>query len=395
MKLTIEGTQEELQEKREQLLKALVDEFRTLDPELATILQKAIPRREPQLKFRVLRQLHEQTKTAYKEQLQKLVDDIEAVLNTEPVQGKKVTPKPERMEKISKAKVSKEEANYIQKARDPMYACEKCRFFELKGEDICTKVEGKIAPKASCDLFKPFQKSHIPESVYSAADYVWQKGYLWARCQEAVTPENNTSKLRKGDFGDPPEKDEEPEEPGVPPPDPDIDEESGDPIIDPTTGLTPTETKEAKESGELEEEEETEKASGQVMGVVQTPYHQSDLYGDLGPQRFPVLQKGPFIGPQGGKWADPQRTIPWRGPQHKIRKKEPELDVSDPDDPLEHDHTKVIADREQKKYSDVQRELIKRGYKPADFERGGTLYGASNNELINFLESLKANNGGE
>jgi DNA-binding FrmR family transcriptional regulator len=129
----------------------------------------------------------------------------------------------------------------------------------------------------------------------------------------------------------------EPEDPSLPPPDPDYDEESGEPIIDPETGMTPSEKQEAEEQGLLEPEEpeeETEKS-----GLKRYPVkHQDDLPIEPAPDAhtfdFPastaeqvpdpypsppgptdgykIAKAGPFIGPRGGLWADAEHTIPWR-----------------------------------------------------------------------------------
>lgn len=51
---------------------------------------------------------------------------------------------------------------------------------------------------------------------------------------------------------------DEPPDPGEPPPDPDEDPETGEPIFDPQTGLSPSEAAEEKEESPEEEEQETE-----------------------------------------------------------------------------------------------------------------------------------------
>ncbi len=59
------------------------------------------------------------------------------------------------------------------------------------------------------------------------------------------------------------------------------------------------------------------------------------------------------------------------------------------DTPLAHDHTKVIADQDEKKYRE-QRDLIKRripDVSDADFDvKGGKFYGMSTNELADWYK---------
>ncbi len=42
--------------------------------------------------------------------------------------------------------------------------------------------------------------------------------------------------------------------------------------------------------------------------------------------KFVVKKAGPYIGPRGGKWADPQHTIPWRAETGRGRRRPPDLE---------------------------------------------------------------------
>jgi hypothetical protein len=53
--------------------------------------------------------------------------------------------------------------------------------------------------------------------------------------------------------------------------------------------------------------------------------------------------------------------------------------------PLQHDFTQPIAQKDGRAYRRVKSVLMKRGYTEADFEEGGTLYGYSVNELIDIV----------
>lgn len=56
-------------------------------------------------------------------------------------------------------------------------------------------------------------------------------------------------------------------------------------------------------------------------------------------------------------------------------------------EPLAHDHTKTIADKDGRAYERVKSALQKKGYSDADFAAGGTLYGHSVNQLIELSRS--------
>ena len=53
------------------------------------------------------------------------------------------------------------------------------------------------------------------------------------------------------------------------------------------------------------------------------------------------------------------------------------------------DYSKEIREKEQDKYDEVKKLMYGFGYKPKDFEEGGRWYGASTNELIDFLEKIQ------
>jgi hypothetical protein len=59
-------------------------------------------------------------------------------------------------------------------------------------------------------------------------------------------------------------------------------------------------------------------------------------------------------------------------------------------DPLDYDYTKPVADRDEKGYQRIKAVLKRRGYKDADFELGGQLYGFSTNQLLDMVREQKA-----
>lgn len=81
MKLHLEATPEELVEKGESLVETISDLLRPASPDLASALEKAIPRKEAELKFPVLRELQKKTEKEYERQMGLMLKDIGKVLD--------------------------------------------------------------------------------------------------------------------------------------------------------------------------------------------------------------------------------------------------------------------------------------------------------------------------
>lgn len=82
MRLQIEAEPNELEEKPVELVKALFEVVQSFAPELADQLSKALPRKEPELKYPVLRELQKRTAEAYSKHMQKMLKEIGLVLNS-------------------------------------------------------------------------------------------------------------------------------------------------------------------------------------------------------------------------------------------------------------------------------------------------------------------------
>lgn len=86
MKFRLEAdTTDELREKSTELLKSLYDELVDVAPEVADRLAKALPRKERELKYPVLRDLEKQTSAEYDHTLKRMLADIGKVLARGPV----------------------------------------------------------------------------------------------------------------------------------------------------------------------------------------------------------------------------------------------------------------------------------------------------------------------
>lgn len=81
MRVQLDATPQELSEKGEELIKALVRELAPVSPELAESLEKALPEKEPALKYRALRDIHKITKEEYAKTLERIHLDIAKVLS--------------------------------------------------------------------------------------------------------------------------------------------------------------------------------------------------------------------------------------------------------------------------------------------------------------------------
>lgn len=85
MRLFIEGTPEEFSEKHEELVKALSAQLEHVSPDLVEVLEKALPNKEPALKFRAMEQLRKRTSAMYRDTLDAMLKDIAKVLDGESV----------------------------------------------------------------------------------------------------------------------------------------------------------------------------------------------------------------------------------------------------------------------------------------------------------------------
>lgn len=81
MRLSLEATPQELEEKSGDLIKAVAEIIEPVDPDMSEALTKALPRKEPVLKYPVLRELQRRTQAAYEVMLDAMLKDIGKVLD--------------------------------------------------------------------------------------------------------------------------------------------------------------------------------------------------------------------------------------------------------------------------------------------------------------------------
>lgn len=85
MKLHVEATPQELLEKGTSLVKSIGNILRPVSPDLADALIKALPKKESELKFPVLREIQKQTEAEYEAQMKLMLKDIGKVLDGKPI----------------------------------------------------------------------------------------------------------------------------------------------------------------------------------------------------------------------------------------------------------------------------------------------------------------------
>lgn len=91
MRLNLEATPTELAEKGEDLIRALMETVTPFSLELAESLEKALPEKRPNLKYKALREIHARTKDEYRKTLARMTEAINRVLTeagSEPVFNK-------------------------------------------------------------------------------------------------------------------------------------------------------------------------------------------------------------------------------------------------------------------------------------------------------------------
>jgi SWI/SNF-related matrix-associated actin-dependent regulator 1 of chromatin subfamily A len=81
-------------------------------------------------------------------------------------------------------------------------------------------------------------------------------------------------------------------------------------------------------------------------------------------------QKGPFIGPRGGKWADPEHTIPWKEEEHGYQDKGDRYSDEEAENKLD-----VIGDRLYEHQAINPREIDDTGFNRIDMERWRSVSG--------------------
>lgn len=100
MRVKVEATVDELEQRSDELIKALAEQLRDFDPDLSDALEKAAQGGSvvaDTLQYRVLRDLKAITTAEYKRQLQGMVTDITAVMEA-PVLRKAFGDPPEKPE---------------------------------------------------------------------------------------------------------------------------------------------------------------------------------------------------------------------------------------------------------------------------------------------------------
>lgn len=184
MRLSLEATPTELNEKGEQLIRSLMETVAPLSLELAERLEKALPEKKVKLRQRALRDIHEQTKAEYRKTLDRMVEAIGKVLTRA---GK--APSFERLEKGERA-----DHKYIERTGEPgnyryTYPDESGR--ERGGEQLDLFAEAK-ALGVDVPAYFPSGSNHAGE-IHGFADLGWNVGVA----VDALDKQGNAEKALK------------------------------------------------------------------------------------------------------------------------------------------------------------------------------------------------------
>jgi len=81
MRLELKATERELSEKSIEILSELETLFRSVAPETAELLRKAIPDKQVTLRYAVLHDLHKQTSGIYRDHIDRMLEAIGKVMD--------------------------------------------------------------------------------------------------------------------------------------------------------------------------------------------------------------------------------------------------------------------------------------------------------------------------
>jgi hypothetical protein len=155
MRLFLEATPEEYTERRQDLIKAMVRQFGEFDDELAELLEKALPHKEPSLKYKVLQQMFTATRKEYEARAGLMIKDIMEVLNrsTEVTYLKKA--EGEEPEEYKTPEQIEEESEYDPESGEPIEQEEEDEEFEEEGEEMESSVRSRSELKKGGPYYGP------------------------------------------------------------------------------------------------------------------------------------------------------------------------------------------------------------------------------------------------
>jgi len=81
MRIEVKATPQELVEKSTTIIHKLEELFQGIAPETAELLHKALPSKEVTLRYPMLHDLHKQTSVLYMEHIDRMLGDIDKVID--------------------------------------------------------------------------------------------------------------------------------------------------------------------------------------------------------------------------------------------------------------------------------------------------------------------------
>lgn len=342
MKLRVIATPKELEEKAPDLVKSLGDILRPVSPDIADALEKAIPRKEKELKFPVTRTLNEMTKRTYEKQMELMLKDIGKVLDGSLKKSESDTD----MEKATKAVSMKEMKAHFEKRTN--------RHIELT-QKYC----GIIAKKKS-KLSKLVDRGKVhDQSKYGQFEL---EPYVYLTWRYKCADDGTECKLPEGMEGK-------------------IHEATKHHILN---NRHHPEFHQGKTTGLLNKEDRDKPPSEMVDATGMTDLDIAEMVAD-----WCAMSEERGNSPK--SWADKNVNIRW-----KFTRKQTKLiyelidiawkDVKKSESP---DYTEEIVAKNGKKYEEIKAELLTIGYEESDFVEGGQLYGQSTNQLIDLAREKR------
>ena len=347
MKLRVDGTPEELKEKAPELVKSLGDLLRSVSPDMADALEKAIPHKEKELKFPVLRALQKQTEIAYEKQMDKMLKDIGKVLD--------------RSLKTSIFKKSEDESNVTRQSSNssPTVAIKMMNHFEKR-----TKRHIEIVRKY-CDLIA--ESGKFPEIIHRGEIHDQSKygtielePYVYLAWRYKCADDGNECKLPSGMEDR-------------------IHEATMHHILN---NRHHPEFHQNNKMGLLNKEDRDKPPSKIVDATNMMDGDIAEMVAD-----WCAMSEERGGTPRG--WADKNVNIRWKFTDEQADLIYHLIDSIWKSPEKSPDYTNQIVAKDEKSYEQIKAEFIKDGYTESDFEVDGKLHGYSTNQLIDIAREKK------
>ena len=340
MKLRVDATPEELEEKAPDLVKAMIELLRPASPEMADVLEKAIPRKEKELKFPVLRALQKQTEVAYEKQMELMLKDIGKVLD-------------KSLETTVFKKSDSDYDNGTDKEQSDMQA-----HFEKR-----TKRHIQLVQKYCKHIYERtvgfggiIGRGEVHDESKYGDDEL--EPYVWLTWRYKCIDDGMECKLPDGMEDK-------------------IHEATKHHILN---NRHHPEFHQKETSGLLNNDDRDKPPSKIIDATKMTDLDIAEMVAD-----WCAMSEERGNSPR--SWADKNINIRWKFTKKQTKIIYDLIDLAWGTDEKSPDYTKQIVAKEKKTYEQIKGEFLKDGYSDSDFEEGGQFHGVSTNELIDMARN--------